>query len=102
MRMKSRRALLGVMAAGIWSLSPVPGGATPPAAKSPPRGAPDADLLEFLGSLDSAEGGAWHDYLENTDLDRLAERRKPAPPPASGAPARGKAPPSGQPGAGKS
>jgi len=99
--MKSRRSLLGLMVAGIWSLMPVPGWATPPA-KAPPRGAPDADLLEFLGSLDSAEGGAWHDYLENTDLDRLAERRKTAPPPASGAPARGKAPPSPQPGADKS
>lgn len=90
------------MVAGVWSLTPVPGGAAPPVAKLPPRGAPDTDLLEFLGSLDSAEGGEWHDYLESTDLDRLAERRKAAPPPASGAPARGKSPPSRPPGADKS
>jgi hypothetical protein len=35
----------------------------------------DAELLEFLGSVDSEEGN-WSDFLEHTDLDRIA---KPAP-----------------------
>lgn len=43
----------------------------------------DADLLEFLGSID-AEGGDWSDYLEQTDLDKVVKPpvKAPAKPPA--------------------
>jgi hypothetical protein len=50
---------------------------------------PDADLLEFLGSVD-AEGSGWSEYLEGTDLDKVTKPKKPAtpvPPPAT-SPAR--------------
>jgi hypothetical protein len=50
--------------------------------------AADADLLEYLGSLDSSEPG-WHDYLAATDVDKLI---KPAggraAPPQPAAPAQ--------------
>ena len=39
----------------------------------------DADLLEFLGSLDSEESG-WHDYLERGAVK--APGKVPAKPPA--------------------
>ena len=50
----------------------------------------DADLLEFLGSVDSSEAG-WHDYLAATDVDQLVKSQAAAakaadpgsPPPAS-------------------
>jgi hypothetical protein len=32
---------------------------------------PDADLLEFLGSVDS-EGPGWDEYLAQTDVDQVA------------------------------
>jgi len=47
--------------------------------------APDPGLLEFLGSLD-AEGSGWSDYLENTDLGKVAKPARPAKP-ATPAPA---------------
>ena len=60
--------------------------ATPPANAAPTQAAPpssaaaDADLLEFLGSVDSAEPG-WHDYLEHTDLEKVIHApARPAPP----------------------
>jgi len=42
----------------------------------------DAELLEFLGSID-AEGGDWGDYLEHTDLDKIVKPpvKAPAKPP---------------------
>ena len=46
--------------------------------------AADADLLEYLGSVDSNEAG-WHDYLASTDVDKLV--KPAAPPPASSPPA---------------
>jgi hypothetical protein len=52
--------------------------------------AADADLLEFLGSVDSTEEG-WHDYLASTDVDKVAP---PATAPATGAaPAKSVSPP---------
>ncbi len=63
----------------------------------------DADLLEFLGSVDSgadsqtttADDGSWIDYLAQTDIGKVAktadssggpQKKPPAdpPPPASG------------------
>ena len=44
--------------------------ARPVSAAASAPGAADAELLEFLGSVDSDEPG-WHDYLEHTDLERV-------------------------------
>jgi len=43
---------------------------TPAHAATPASAAADADLLEFLGSVDSTEPG-WHEYLEHTDLEKV-------------------------------
>jgi hypothetical protein len=40
--------------------------------------AADADLLEYLGSVDSEEA-AWHDYLATTDVDKLVKNSGAAP-----------------------
>jgi hypothetical protein len=53
---------------------------------------PDLDLLEFLGSVD-ADAGEWSEYLENTDLDKLAIPAKPTAPAAAQPPARAAVPP---------
>ena len=46
--------------------------------------AADAELLEFLGSVDSSEPG-WHDYLEHTDLEKVIHApAKPATPTTQG------------------
>ena len=42
------------------------------------------ELLEFLGSIDTAEDG-WTDYLEQTDVQKVGARAgkaTPAPPPS--------------------
>jgi hypothetical protein len=61
----------------------------------------DAELLEFLGSVDSggdsqatADDGSWIDYLSQTDISKVAKTTDPkdaskknasdAPPPAPG------------------
>jgi hypothetical protein len=51
----------------------------------------DADLLEFLGSLDSEESG-WHDYLEQGAVKAAgkAPSKAPAKSPAPTAPADAK------------
>lgn len=46
---------------------------------------PDPDLLEFLGSVD-ADGGDWSEYLERTDLDKVARPAAPAKPAAPPSP----------------
>ncbi len=64
----------------------------------------DADLLEFLGSVDT-EDKNWHDYLARTDIEKVAQRAPhapaaPAPPspsPPPGAARPGEAPPTGAP-----
>jgi hypothetical protein len=38
----------------------------------------DADLLEYLGSVDAEEGQDWMDYLARTDLAQVAKAKKPA------------------------
>jgi hypothetical protein len=55
---------------------------------------PDDGLLEFLGSVDSEDGG-WHDYLARTDIDQIARRAAPRPaaPPAGAPGPPGGAPP---------
>ena len=40
--------------------------------------AADADLLEYLGSVDSDEAG-WHDYLATTDVDKVVKNSGAAP-----------------------
>jgi hypothetical protein len=40
--------------------------------------AADADLLEYLGSVDSEEA-AWHEYLATTDVDKLVQHAAAAP-----------------------
>ncbi len=50
---------------------------------------PDEELLEFLGTVDSAadattqpDDGSWIEYLSQTDIDKAAKQAKaPAPPP---------------------
>jgi hypothetical protein len=49
----------------------------------------DADLLEYLGTVDSNDAG-WQDYLEQTDIDKVAKPPKApadAPPNVEAAPA---------------
>jgi hypothetical protein len=50
--------------------------------------AADADLLEYLGSVDSSEAD-WHDYLASTDVDKLVKpaAARPAAPTQPAAPA---------------
>lgn len=50
------------------------------AVRAAEHSAVDADFLEFLGSVDSG-GEGWHEYLENTDLEKVA--KTPVKPPAS-------------------
>jgi hypothetical protein len=67
--------------------------------------ATDAELLEFLGSVDSgadsqaaADDGSWIDYLAQTDIGKVAKTAGPngvAPPGAKPAPAGAQAPPPG-------
>jgi hypothetical protein len=59
--------------------APVAASAGKPAPAQPAATAPDDELLEFLGSVDS-EGGdeAWLEYLSQADIGRVARGRKPA------------------------
>ena len=56
--------------------------ATPPAKTAPAQAtrqvaAPDDELLEFLGSVDSEEGDeAWLDYLSQADIAKAARKQK--------------------------
>jgi hypothetical protein len=48
--------------------------------------APDDGLLEFLGSIDTADKD-WRDYLARTDIDKVARRAaRTGVPPPDGAP----------------
>ena len=86
----------------LAALTPAGGSfAVPPPPANP---ATDADLLEFLGSVDSgadsqaaADDGSWIDYLSKTDISKVAKAadpndasrpKQPAanPPPAAGDP----------------
>ncbi|MCC7462725.1 MAG: hypothetical protein IT480_09740 [Gammaproteobacteria bacterium] len=55
-------------------------------------GAADGELLEFLGSVDS-EGEGWSEYLEGTDVGRVAASQPVPPPPARSPPASPPSPP---------
>ncbi len=72
-------ALLALPCGLALAGAPVPqAGSTAP----PKSTAVDAELLEFLGSIDSSEPG-WRDYLKGTDLEKaVTAPKKPAPPPA--------------------
>ncbi len=57
-----------------------PAAATPATAKPVTPAAPDDELLEFLGSVDSdTDDEAWLDYLSQTDIVKVARARKAAP-----------------------
>jgi len=58
--------------------------ADPPASTVEPA---DADLIEFLGSVDSDDEG-WKQYLARMAAQRPAVKRPPPPPPASSAPSK--------------
>jgi hypothetical protein len=66
---KSQRRRVRLLAGGLL-IAPAMWAAAP---------AVDAELLEFLGSVDSEERD-WSDFLEHTDLDRIV--RPAARPPA--------------------
>jgi hypothetical protein len=57
--------------------------------------AADGELLEFLGSVDG-EGEGWGEYLEGTDIGRVAPppvaAEPPPPPPPQAPPGRPPAP----------
>ncbi len=50
----------------------------------------DADLIEFLGSVDSDDAG-WKQYLARTDTRKPATKKPPPAPPPSSAPGVGDA-----------
>ena len=59
--------------------------ADPP--KKAPEPQPDAELLEFLGTVDSTadansqpDDGSWIEYLAQTDIDKAAQKAKPPGP----------------------
>jgi hypothetical protein len=69
--MKWRHCALLALPWGVALAGP-PAPAVPahPAAATDASATADADLLEFLGSVDSSVPG-WHDYLEHTDLEKV-------------------------------
>jgi hypothetical protein len=79
-----------IAALGLWPLTAdtaeapaKPGTSTKPAAapaKPPADEALDEDLLEFLGTIDSEdEDDDWIDYLTQTDIEKVAARKRPKP-----------------------
>lgn len=68
-RPQFRWLLLSALAAPmVWAGKPPPG----------------AELLEFLGSVDS-DDGSWSQYLGSTDLEQVVKPGSPKSPPARGA-----------------
>jgi hypothetical protein len=54
------------------------GYADPPAKPAGPQ--PDAEFLEFLGSVDSAseaDDGSWMEYLAQADIDKASKKASP-------------------------
>jgi hypothetical protein len=45
-------------------------------AESAPEASADADLLEYLGTVD-AEGQEWMEFLAHTDIAQAAKAKKP-------------------------
>jgi hypothetical protein len=60
------------VAAGALLLVSQASGTLARAAEPPP----DADLLEFLGTVDTADNGL-KEYLERTDVEKIAANRAP-------------------------
>ena len=65
-----------------------PGGISFAGPPPPADPATDAELLEFLGSVDSgadsqaaADDGSWIDYLSKTDITKVAKTADPNGPP---------------------
>ena len=77
--MKKASCLAGLVGAGALLAAPLQ------AADEPV----DAELLEFLGTVDSSEAD-WSDYLAATDVDAVAKGRS-----AAGKPANPATPPPG-------
>jgi hypothetical protein len=70
----------------LGGLALVPTGAsaddadTTKVAKRAPEPPADAELLEYLGSVDAEEGQEWMDYLARTDIAQVVKAKKsPAP-----------------------
>jgi hypothetical protein len=53
-----------------------PAKSPPPAKTAPEDTSLDEDLLEFLGTIDS-EDEDWIDYLTQTDIEKVAARKRP-------------------------
>ncbi len=53
-----------------------PSKSPPPASTAPDDSSLDEDLLEFLGTIDS-EDEDWIDYLTQTDIEKVAARKRP-------------------------
>ncbi len=68
--MKWRRAVLVALTAAAVAA---------PVARAADSHDVDADFLEFLGSVDAEDAGL-NEYLEHTDLNKLAPPAAPAPP----------------------
>src|ERR1700692_3427368 len=45
-------------------------------AKRAPEPAAEDELLEYLGSVDDAEGQEWMEYLSQTDIARVVKAKK--------------------------
>jgi hypothetical protein len=77
--MFDRRATCIAWVLGVTALTP--GGASADdadsskMAKSDPEAPADAELLEYLGSVD-AEGQEWMDYLSRTDITQVVKAKK--------------------------
>jgi len=88
----ARPALIACLLAALAPAAPAdeakpaaaPASKATPATASPakptrPVSAPDDELLEFLGSVDSEEGDeAWLDYLSQADIAKAARKQKAA------------------------
>ncbi len=68
------------------ALAAIVSGAAARAGNPAPDPVADADLFEFLGSVDSsgdsqaaADDGSWLDYLSRTDISKVAKASEPDP-----------------------
>jgi hypothetical protein len=75
-------ALAGAVVAAALATFGAPARAAEKAAAADAATAPDDQLLEFLGAVETTdeESGDWLDFLSRTDIDKVAKR---APKPAS-------------------
>ena len=78
--MSDRRATCIAWALGVLVLTPAGASAdatdtTTKVANRAPEPPADAELLEYLGSVD-AEGQEWMDYLARTDIAQVVKAKK--------------------------